>query len=241
MIYFKRYVGGSFIVSYLFVCLCSEMILWFLRCLRAVSFIASSMLAIFVTEKHSGNMIDDFNFFSYAESLAKQLVAIGHSDERQRFFTAFGLEDLVSFTDRLSSLEGFVMIAVDGYESDSDDNRADALDETRHYGIIICRNTVDGDPSSVEDAFSQCNILCRQVRNRMFVDLRQVIDRSTQINGIGPLGDGFYGCLLSFTLSSTEGFLVDDDYWASDDETVISGEDNEAVENEQANSEGVEE
>ena len=199
------------------------------------------MLAIFVTEKLFGNMIDDFNFFSYAESLAKQLVAIGHSDERQRFFTAFGLEDLVSFTDRLSSLEGFVMIAVDGYESDSDDNRADALDETRHYGIIICRNTVDGDPLSFSRAFQQSENLCRQVRNRMFLDLRPDIDRSTQINGIGPIGDCFYGCLLSFTMSSTEGFLVDDDYWADEEDAPAAGEDDNAVGNEQADTEGGEE
>lgn len=206
-----------------------------------MSFIASKTLAIFVTGKHFGNMIDDFNFFSYAESLAKQLVAIGHSDERQRFFTAFGLEDLVSFIDRLSSLEGFVMIAVDGYESDSEDNRADALDETRHYGIIICRNTVDGDSLSMQRAFKQCETLCKQVRNRMFIDLLGSIDRSTQINGIGPIGDCFYGCLLSFTMSSTEGFLVDQDYWIEEEDTPAAGEDDNSGEDEQVNDEGGEE
>ena len=206
-----------------------------------MSFIASILLAIFVTEKDFGNMIDNFNFFTYAEQLASQLLAIGHSPERPRFFTAFGLEDLVSVTDRLSSLDGFLMIAVDGFESDSDDNRADALDETRHYGIIICRNTVDGDNLSMQRAFKQCETLCKQVRNRMFMDLLGSIDRSTQINGIGPIGDCFYGCLLSFTISSTEGFLVDKDYWIEEEDTPAAGEDDNSGEDEQVNDEGGEE
>ena len=203
----------------------------------AVSFIASILLAIFVTEKHFGNMIDNFNFFTYAEQLASQLLDVAHTPENPRFFTAYGLEDLVSFTDRISTLEGFVMIAVDGFESDSDDNRADALDETRHYGIIICRNTVDGDPLSINSAFQQGDNLCRQVRNRMFRDLRPCIDRSTQINGIGPIGDCFYGCLLSFTMSSTEGFLVDSDYWIGEEEAQAAGEGDNSAGNEQSDAE----
>ena len=157
--------------------------------------------------------MNDFDLFSYAEGLARQLKAVGHSDGRRRFFPSFGLEDLVFFSDRLSSLDGFVMIAVDGHESESTDNRADALSDTRHYGIIICRNTVSDDPASMADAFAGSERLCREVRNRMLNELRPRISRDTEINGIGPIGDNFYGCLLSFTMEDTEGFLVDQTQW----------------------------
>ena len=160
--------------------------------------------------------MNDFDFISYAEGLARRLKAVGHTDDRRRFFTSFGLEDLVSFTDRLSSLEGFVMIAVDGHESESADNRADALDETRHYGVIICRNTVSDNPASVSSAFAESDRLCRVVRNRMLHELRPRISRDTEINGIGPIGDNFYGCLLSFSMGETEGFANDQTEWEDD-------------------------
>ena len=161
--------------------------------------------------------MNDFDFLSYAEHLACQLKAVGHSDNNRRFFTSFGLEDLVSFSDRLSSLEGYVMIAVDGYESESSDNRADALDASDHYGIIICHNTVADDPSTIKAAFSTCKRLCREVRNRMLKELRPFISRDTEINGIGPIGDNFYGCLLSITMTDTEGFAIDQTYWKQEE------------------------
>jgi hypothetical protein len=161
--------------------------------------------------------MNDFDFLSYAEGLAGQLKAVGHSDGHCRFFPSFGLEDLVFFSDRLSSLEGFVMIAIDGHESESSDNHADALDASYHYGVIICRNTVADDPSSISSAFSDCERLCREVRNRMLLELRPRISRDTEINGIGPIGDNFYGCLLSFTMVDTEGFAIDQTCWKQDE------------------------
>ncbi len=160
--------------------------------------------------------MNDFDFLSYAEVLAGRLKAVGHSEGHRRFFHSFGLEDLVFFTDRLSSLDGFVMIAVDGHESESTDNRADALADTRHYGIIICRNTVADDPASISSAFADADRLCREVRNRMLHELRPYISRDTEINGIGPIGDNFYGCLLSFTVEDTEGFAIDQTQWEDD-------------------------
>ena len=161
--------------------------------------------------------MNDFDFLSYAEQLACQLKAVAHSDEHRRFFTSFGLEDLVSFTDRLSSLEGYVMIAIDGHESESNDNHADALDAAYHYGIIICCNTVSDDPATIEAAFTTCDRLCREVRNRMLQELRPRISRDTEINGIGPIGDNFYGCLLSITMNDTEGFAIDHTCWMQEE------------------------
>lgn len=161
--------------------------------------------------------MNDFDFLSYAERLARMHNFISHSDDHCRFFPSFGLEDLVSFTDRLSSLEGFVMIAVDGCESESSDNRADALDGAYHYGIIVCRNTVSGSPSSLFGAVRESARICAQLRNRMFHELRPRISRDTEINGIGPIGDNFYGCLLSITMNDTEGFDIDQTYWKQEE------------------------
>lgn len=156
-----------------------------------------------------------YNHFATAEKFASRLKAIGHRPEKPKFFTAFGLEDLFNFDDRLSSLTGYVLIAVDGYESDSTSNRADGLTDTRHYAYIVARNTVSDRSETIEDAFEQCRNICKQIRNALLQDenIRECLNRNTQINGIGPIGDNFYGCMLSISVGEPEDYFVDDSFW----------------------------
>lgn len=159
--------------------------------------------------------MDIYNHFDYAEQLATRLKAVAHTEARPRFFTAYGVEDLFTFDDKLSSVTGFVLIAVDGYESDSVGNRADALNDTRHYAFILARNTVSDRPESIRSAFSQARILCKQIRNVLLQDedLRGYISTSTSINGIGPIGDNFYGCMLSISITEAEDYFIDNSFW----------------------------
>ena len=69
----------------------------------------------------------EYDHFAYGEALASALKAISHTSQKKRFFTAFGLEDLISLDDSLSSINGTILIAVDGCESESEDNEADSL------------------------------------------------------------------------------------------------------------------
>ena len=68
----------------------------------------------------------EYDHFAYGEALASSLKDISHSPQKKRFFTAFGLEDLTDLNDSLSSVDGNILIAVDGCESDSEDNGADS-------------------------------------------------------------------------------------------------------------------
>lgn len=156
-----------------------------------------------------------YNHFITAERFATRLKAIGHAPETPKFFTAYGLEDLFSFDDRLSSLKGYVLIAVDGYESDSVANRSDGLTDTRHYAFIVARNTVSDRPGTIETAFAECRKLCKQIRNALLQDenLLGYLSRDTQINGIGPIGDNFYGCMLSVSVSEPEDYFIDHSFW----------------------------
>lgn len=156
-----------------------------------------------------------YNHFEYGEQLARKLKAIHHTDEKPRFFCAYGLEDLFTFDDKLSSIDGPVLIAVDGYESNSTDNRADGLNDTRQYGFIVARPTVSDRPETITSAFDFSHALCKQIRNALLLDpgLQGYINRATQINGIGPIGDNFYGCMLSISVNVPESFMLDASFW----------------------------
>lgn len=157
----------------------------------------------------------DYNHFQYGEALAASLRSVAHTPANRKFFTAFGLEDLTNFEDRLSSVSGTILIAVDGCESDSEDNGGDALTDKQVYSFIVARNTVSGDPDTVNRAAYDCRLICKQIRNRLLQDpaLSGIIDRGTQINGIGPIGDNFYGTVLTFFLHAPEEFCINPEYW----------------------------
>ncbi len=179
-----------------------------------MSFIARPQRAIFVSITKPC-VVMDYNHFAYGEQLATQLIPINHCPEKPRFFEAFGIEDLYTFEDKLSSVTGTILIAVDGYESDSKGNRGDGLNDTRQYAFIVARNTVSDRVETVKQAFADCRIICKQIRNKLFQDaqLACLIDCDTQINGIGPIGDNFYGCMLSFSVEENENCQLDATYW----------------------------
>lgn len=157
----------------------------------------------------------EYNHFEYGETLASSLKSIAHTPERKRFFTAFGLEDLLSFNDHLSSIDGTVLIAVDGCESDSEDNGADNLNDKQVYSFIVAQKTVSGEPATINQAAYECKAICKQIRNKLLNDpaLSGYIDRNTQLNGIGPIGDNFYGTTLTFYLNVSESFFIDPQFW----------------------------
>jgi hypothetical protein len=154
----------------------------------------------------------EYDHFAYGEALASSLKDISHTPQRRRFFTAFGLEDLTNLDDNLSSVTGTILIAVDGCESDSEDNGADAINDKQVYSFIVAQNTISGNPDSINQAAKKCKKICKQIRNKLLQEIDH-IDRSTQINGIGPIGDNFYGTVLTFFLNVQEEFFVDPNYF----------------------------
>lgn len=159
----------------------------------------------------------EYNHFAFGEALASSLKDISHSPQKKRFFTAFGLEDLINLDDNLSSVNGTILIAVDGQESESEDNGADGLNDKQVYSFIVAKNTITGQPDTINQAAKQCKLICKQIRNKLLTDssLAGYVDRNTQINGIGPIGDNFYGAVLTFILNIPEEYFIDSNYFLS--------------------------
>lgn len=159
--------------------------------------------------------MEQYSHYEYGELLASKLKVISHTPQHPRFFTAFGLEDLFGFEDKLSSVTGTILIAVDGMESESSDNNGDGLTDNNEYSFIIARNTNSSRPETIIQAAKDCKAIAKQIRNRLFHDqtLKCFISRNTHINGIGPIGDNFYGVILTFSLHEAENFFIDSKFW----------------------------
>lgn len=156
-----------------------------------------------------------YNHFEYGKRIASTLKAIDHHQGRKRFFEAHGLEDLFELEEVLSSVNGTILIAVDGCESESNYNRADGVMDTRHYAYIIASPTIGDQPASITAAIDKSRKLCKQVRNLLLhdPDLMGYLNRNTEMNGIGPIGDNFYGCMLSFSIDEPDDLQLNPDDW----------------------------
>lgn len=159
--------------------------------------------------------MEQYNHFEYGEHIARHLKQISHTDKKPKFFTAFGLEDLYQFEEKLSGVTGTILIAIDGLESNSDDNGADSLNDHHTYSFIIARNTDSDRSETITVAAKDCSVLAKQIRNLLFhtPELIDTIERKTEITGIGPIGDNFYGVILTFSLRIPETFFIDQTFW----------------------------
>ena len=156
-----------------------------------------------------------YNHFEYGKTLAIRLKPIAHTPEKPRFFTAFGLEDLYNFNDKLSSVSGMILIAVDGCESESKRNEADALNNNDMFSFIVAQNTVSDRPETINQAAKECKAVAKQIRNCILQDpdISEHIADTIQFNGMGPIGDNFYGVVLTFSLAQPETYFIDQTYW----------------------------
>lgn len=156
-----------------------------------------------------------YNHFEYGKRIASTLKAIDHHQGRKRFFEAHGLEDLFELEEVLSSVNGTILIAVDGCESESSYNGADCVMDTRHYAYILACHALSDQPASITAAINKSRKLCKQVRNLLLSDINLLgfLNRNTEMNGIGPIGDNFYGCMLSFEINEPDELQLDPDAW----------------------------
>ncbi|WP_303071482.1 hypothetical protein [Bacteroides nordii] len=125
---------------------------------------------------------------------------------------------MYDFEDRLSCVSGTILIAIDSNESDTTDNRADSLIDRAAYSFVVARNTNSDRTSTIQESVRKCKLIAKQIRNRLFLtpSLQGIIDHNTQITGIGPIGDNYYGVILTFYLETPESYFIDPNYWKED-------------------------
>lgn len=155
------------------------------------------------------------DFFQLMQDIAINYIPISHTSQKPRFFKAYGLEDLYNFDDRLSSVNGTVLIAVDGIEAESTMNRADGLFYSKRYSVIVAKPCNNDRTETIDAAYRECEAHCKEIRNYLLQqeELRGILEPEMSVNGVGPIGDNFHGCILTFGTSEAEDFFTDETLW----------------------------
>ena len=58
-----------------------------------------------------------YDHFGYSEWIARNLIAISHRDDECHFLRSNEVEEITDLEDRISSLDGYVLVAIDGHNS----------------------------------------------------------------------------------------------------------------------------
>lgn len=152
----------------------------------------------------------NYNHYEFCEEMARRLRAVGHTDERQRFFKASGGEWFADLEDRLSAVSGTVLIGVDTGETDTQGFGAEGLEDTNKFFIILAQSTDNDHPDTVHAAMQACRLLAIAVRNVLIRRYPIEMSRSCSIFAVGPMADNFYGVALEFSMVAYDDYAPDE-------------------------------
>lgn len=165
-----------------------------------------------------------YNHFSYSEKLARRIKAVGHTDNDCHFFRATENQSYQEMAANLSSVSGFVMIAIDGKNSGFLWVDSDSLIERPTYSLVILRQTSINDVDQMFESMELCKVIALQCIAKMLQDARQYVDgchfidpASFSIDGVGPVADNFFGVIIQFSLLQGIDYMIDPDMWIKTD------------------------
>lgn len=160
-----------------------------------------------------------YNHYEYCEAIARKLKSIQHTDTDRHFFRAIEQSELQELEQNISSAHGMIMIAIDGSFS-SFQYQADSLMERPTYSVIIAKQTKSTDTDTIFQAIYDSKVAMKQVLSRIMCDARSykyscdMIDTSSfQLEGFGPIGDLFYGVILTFSMVEGVNFKLNSEMW----------------------------
>ena len=161
----------------------------------------------------------EYNHFAYGKLLATQLKAIAHTDTNIRFFESTEQEEFYTLAERMTKVNGMVLIAIDGSNSDLM-WQPDNMSEKPQYFFVIAAPTESLRSSTIHQAQKNCKAVAQQIISRMLWDkawtgncLESLDNESFVIRGVGPIGDNLYGVLVGFNLLSSFNYEINPDDW----------------------------
>lgn len=164
--------------------------------------------------------MDTYNHFQYAEWLARNLKPIGHTDANCHFLRSDEVEEISDLEERMSVISGFVLVAIDGHNSDFSWQNCDNLVDVPQYFIAVLRQCESGNIDALHAAKAECKDILMQVVCRMMLDwdgelsgLHVLDPDSMTMRGIGPISQNFYGVMLGFNLRKPVPFHLDKKMW----------------------------
>lgn len=164
---------------------------------------------------------EKYDHFTYGLMLATKLKAIKHIDENNcHFFRATAQDELKELEDRISQAHGVILIAIDGTDSDFDWKNSDSLIEQPSYLFAVVKETDSTDTDSIFNALTECKEIGHQIISKMLQDrvkyksgLGYLEPSTFRMKGFGPIGDNFYGVLLSFLFEKGIKYIINQEMW----------------------------
>ncbi len=153
-------------------------------------------------------MTELYNHSEYMENIAINLKEIAHDSKNHK---AFAEASTINLFEGLGENAGTIhypcLVVIDDMTSGLEDRNSDNVIDVPYYQFaILCRGKINDTPSN-RKARTEAKTLAKKILSRMFYDQRQNLNGLSYLQrggirfqGVGPIADGAYGCLVTFTL-----------------------------------------
>lgn len=143
-----------------------------------------------------------YNHHDYIAGLSGSMVTVNHH------LRATIEEDPEEINDQLSNLSGFVVISVDGGQTQSYSDENGVLVCANVYQLVVLQQTSASDSQTVIEALCRCRQLAYQFVCRIIQDannwengLEGLDIGSMGSQGIGPIGGTFHGIVVEYVVN----------------------------------------
>ncbi len=111
-----------------------------------------------------------YKHFEYSEFLARHLAPIRHTDTDCHFLRSDEVEEISDLEARISSIRDYVLVAIDGHNSDFSWINSDNLVNIPQYFIAVLKQSETGNIDAVHKSKADCKEILMQIVCRMMVD-----------------------------------------------------------------------
>lgn len=160
-----------------------------------------------------------YNHFNYCQELIPKLKLFAEHPEGV-FHRAPNSDTLLSISQRLSSISYPVLVAIDGKDSDFEDNEAEQLLKHPQFFIMILIPASNDDSDAILSVQGIAESNCEQImlkmhmqRDKMLEGLHGLDKSSFSIGSIGPMGENLYGAVMGFSMKHAITTKLDNSYW----------------------------
>lgn len=164
--------------------------------------------------------MDAYNHAEYMEAIATNLKEIAHSANHKAFAEASTINMFEGLSEHITTINFPCLVVIDDMTSRLIDNTSDnVLDNPYHQFAILLKADIN-DSASHRIARNKAKAIAKKVLSKMFKDKREYKNGLDNLQragiafeGIGPMGDGAYGCLVTFTTVEYPGIIYNANDW----------------------------
>jgi len=162
-----------------------------------------------------------YDHITYGLDLTQRMkMFVKKTDKDINYYKAPNSDTLISISNRLSHINYPVLVAIDGKDSDFDDNDSDALLKKPQFFFMILKPARTDDPDEILEAQRVCEANALQIQAKLIADCRNyekgltgLLLNTFTIRSIGPVGENLYGVIMGFNIQCGVDYGVKEEFW----------------------------